>query len=413
VEMGAAGFWNDMNEPAVFRYPQKTMPLDVMHRLDDGTSVDHRAAHNIMGMQNARATYDGLRKLQGDERPFVLTRAAYSGTQRFAGTWTGDNLATWNHISMSTPMLMSMGLSGYALVGDDIGGFGSSPPPDLLTRWYELGAFNPIYRDHAAKGTADHEPWVNGPEQEEIRRKYIGLRYQLLPYIYTITEESTRTGMPLMRPIFLEYPQAQEFYGDDRDFLFGPDFFVAPVVTETVDAHGVFLPPGEWYDYWTAEKHTNKDQINLHPRLDELPLYVRAGAIVPMQPVVQYSGEKPNGPFELRVYLPSSTSGSDCRGALYQDDGHTFAYQRGEILRVNYACQVSQDSVTVASTIEKNAFQPWWKTAEVTLYGVAAAPKEVRIGDELIHEWRYDNLTRAVTLAVPDAAKNWSVRLTF
>jgi alpha-glucosidase len=413
VGMGLAGFWNDMNEPSVFHYPEKTMPLDVLHRLDDGTTLDHRAIHNIFGMENARATYDGLRKLQPDERPFVLTRAAYAGAQRYAATWTGDNLATWNHISMSTPTLLSMGLSGYPLVGDDIGGFGSSPPSDLLTRWYELGAFNPIYRNHAAKGTLDHEPWVNGPEQEAIRRKYIELRYKLLPYIYTYTEETTRTGMPLMRPIFLEYPQAPEFYGDDRDFLFGPDFFVAPVVSETLDAQGVFLPPGEWYDYWTAEKHTNKDQINLHPRMDEVPLYVRAGAIVPMQPLVQYTGEKPNGPLELRVYLPSSTASNDCRGALYQDDGHTFAYQKGEILRVNYLCQVSNSSVTVASSVEKNAFQPWWKSAEVTLYGAAAPPKEVRIGDEVIHEWRYDSPARAVTLTVPDAAKNWSVRLAF
>ena len=151
----------------------------------------------------------------------------------------------------------------------------------------------------------------------------------------------------------------------------------------------------------------------MHPRLDEVPLYVRAGAIVPMQPVVQYTGEKPNGPLELRVYLPTSTAGNDCRGALYQDDGHTFAYQKGEILRVNYSCQVSNSSVTVASSIEKNAFEPWWKSAEVTLYGAAAPPKEVRIGDEVIHEWRYDGLAHAVMLTVPDAARNWSVRLAF
>lgn len=408
VGMGVAGFWNDMNEPAVFRYPEKTMPRDVVHRLDDGTTLDHRAIHNVFGMQNARATYDGLRKLQPDERPFVLTRAAYAGAQRFAATWTGDNLATWNHISMSTPTLLSMGLSGYPLVGDDIGGFGSSPPSDLLTRWYELGAFNPIFRNHAAKGTADHEPWVNGPEQEAIRRKYIELRYQLLPYIYTGIEEATRTGLPLMRPLFLEYPQAPEFYGDNRDFLFGRDFFVAPVTTETMDAEEIVLPPGEWYDYWTSEKHTNKERIKLHPRLDEMPLYVRAGAIVPMQPVVQHTGEVPSGPLQLHVY-----PGDDCQGSLYQDDGHTFAYQKGEILRVHYSCQVSAGSVTVASSIEKGAFQPWWKSAELTVFGAAASPKEVRINDQAVQGWRFDSQAHTVTLTVPDAVKNWSVRFTF
>jgi alpha-glucosidase len=413
VGMGAAGFWNDMNEPALFERADKTMPLDIIHRLDDGTTLDHRAIHNVFGMQNVRATYEGLRKLQPEERPFVLTRAAYAGAQRYAATWTGDNSSTWNHLKMSTPMLLSMGISGYPLVGDDIGGFAGSPTADLLTRWFEVGALNPIYRDHTAKGTADQEPWVHGPEHEAIRRKYIELRYELMPYLYTGIEEASRTGIPLMRPVFLEYPQASEFYGDNRDFLFGRDFFVAPVTTEMVDAEEILLPPGEWYDFWTNTKLSSKEKFNLHPRLDEMPLYVRAGAIVPMQPLVQSTGEKPNGPLELHVYLPAGTAGDDCRGTLYQDDGHTFAYQKGEILRVNYSCQVSNGSVTVTSRIEKNAFRPWWKSAEVLLVGTAAPPREVRIGDVVVHEWRYDGLGHTVTLAVPDAMKDWSVRLAF
>jgi alpha-glucosidase len=413
VGMGAAGFWNDMNEPALFERADKTMPLDTVHRLDGGTTLDHRAIHNVYGMQNVRATYEGLRKLQPEERPFVLTRAAYAGAQRYAATWTGDNSSTWNHLKMSTPMLLSMGISGYPLVGDDIGGFAGSPTADLLTRWFEVGALNPIYRDHTAKGTADQEPWVHGPEHEAIRRKYIELRYELMPYLYTGIEEASRTGIPLMRPVFLEYPQAPEFYGDNRDFLFGRDLFVAPVTTEMVDAEEISLPPGEWYDFWTNTKLSIKEKFSLYPRLDEMPLYVRAGAIVPMQPLAQYTGEKPNGPLELRVYLPASTMSNDCRGTLYQDDGHTFAYQKGEILRVNYSCQVSNSSAAVSSTIEKNGFQPWWKSAEVTLFGAAAAPKEVRIGDAAIHDWRYDDRAHAVTLIVPEATKNWTVRLAF
>jgi alpha-glucosidase len=413
VGVGAAGFWNDMNEPALFERADKTMPLDTVHRLDDGSTLDHRAIHNVYGMQNVRATYEGLRKLQPEERPFVLTRAAYSGTQRYAATWTGDNSSTWNHLKMSTPMLLSMGISGYPLVGDDIGGFAGSPTADLLTRWFEVGALNPIYRDHTAKGTADQEPWVHGPEHEAIRRKYIELRYELMPYLYTGIEEASRTGIPLMRPVFIEYPQASEFYGENRDFLFGRDFFVAPVTTEMVDAEEITLPPGEWYDFWTNTKLSSKEKFRLRPRLDEMPLYVRAGAIVPMQPLVQSTEEKPNGPLQLRVYLPASTTGDDCRGTLYQDDGHTFAYQKGEILRVNYSCQVSNGSATVTSTIEKNGFQPWWKSADVTVFGTADAPKEVRIGDTIIRDWRFDDRAHAVTLTVPGAAKNWSIRLAF
>jgi len=413
VGMGAAGFWNDMNEPSIFKRADKTMPLDTVHRMDDGTKLDHRAIHNVFGMENVRATYDGLRKLQPDERPFVLTRASYSGAQRYAASWTGDNSSTWNHLKMSTPTLLSMGISGFPLIGDDIGGFAGSPPADLLTRWFEVGALNPIYRDHTGKDTADQEPWVHGPEHEAIRKKYIELRYELMPYLYTGMEESTRTGLPFMEPVFLEYPKATDFYGNNRDFLFGRDFFVAPVTTEMVDAEEIELPPGDWYDFWTNARVTSKEKFKLHPALAEMPLYVRAGAIIPMQAVVQSTSEKPEGPLQLRVYLSGGAPASDCRGSLYQDDGHTFAYQRGEILRVNYSCQVSPGVVTVTSSVEKAAYQPWWKNAEVTIYGVAAAPREVRIGEQVLRESRYDSESHTVTLTVPDAMKNWTVRLTF
>jgi alpha-glucosidase len=408
VDMGVAGFWNDMNEPSVFDTPTKTMPLDVVHRLDDGTTLDHRAIHNVYGMENARATYDGVLKLRPNERPFVLTRAAYAGAERYAASWTGDNSATWNHIGMSVPMVMSLGVSGYPLMGVDVGGFAGSPPVDLLTRWYELGVFYPIYRDHAAKGTAPHEPWANGPKQEAIRKRYIELRYRLLPYIYTSMEETSRTGVPLMEPLFLEYPSEEDYYGDDHVFLFGHDFFVAPVVTEKLDAEEIHLPPGGWYDFWTSEKHPAQEHISLHPALAEMPIYVRAGAIVPMQPVVQDTNEKPDGPLQLRVY-----AGDDCRGTLYEDDGISFAYKKGDFLRVNYSCQVSPESLTVTSTIVKNAFQPWWNSTQLKIFGTSAEPKEVYIGGQLVHEWRYDSRSHCVTLTVPDALKDWTVRLSF
>jgi alpha-glucosidase len=408
VNMGVAGFWNDMNEPATFQTLSKTMPLDNVHRLDDGTTLDHRAIHNVFGMENARATYEGLLKLRPDERPFVLTRAAYAGAERYAATWTGDNSATWNHIGMSVPQIMNLGLSGYSLVGADVGGFAGSPPVDLLTRWYELGVFYPIYRDHAAKGTADHEPWASGPEQEAIRKRYIELRYKLLPFIYTAMEETSRTGVPLMEPLFLEYPDEQGLYGEDHEFLFCRDFLVAPVVTEKVDAEDIHLPPGDWYDFWTAEKHSSKEQIALRPALSETPLYVRAGAIIPMQPVVQSTNEKPDGPLELRVY-----PGNDCHGTLYQDDGLTFAYQKGNLIRMNFSCQVTAGSLTVTSSIEKNAYRPWWNSTQLKIYGTGAEPKEVHIGDQVSHDWRYDAQAHCITLTVPDSVKSWNVRLSF
>ena len=406
VNMGVAGFWNDMNEPATFFTLSKTMPLDIVHRLDDGTMLDHRAVHNIYGMQNVRATRDGLLKLRPLERPFVLTRAAYAGTERYAATWTGDNSATWNHIGMSVPQIMSLGISGYAMVGADVGGFAGSPPVDLLTRWYELGVFYPIYRDHAAKGTADHEPWASGPEQETVRRKYIELRYRLLPYIYTSVEETSRTGVPLMEPVFLEFPDAQDYYGDDHAFFFGREFYVAPVVTEKVDAADVHLPPGEWYDFWTSAKHSSNEHIALHPSLSETPLYVRAGAVIPLQPVVQSTNEKPDGPLELLVY-----PGDNCRGTLYEDDGLTFAYLEGEYLRVNFSCQAASGAVTVSSRVVRNAFRPWWTNIKLTVFGVDAQPDGVRVGEKSIHDWKYDSATHSVTLVVPEALRDWTVQI--
>jgi alpha-glucosidase len=357
-------------------------------------------------MQNVRATYDGLRKLRPNERPFILTRAAYSGTQRYAATWTGDNSSTWNHLKMSVPQLMNMGISGYPMVGDDIGGFAGSPPMDLLTRWIEVGAFNPIYRDHTSSGTNDQEPWVGGAEQEAIRRRYIELRYRLLPYAYTAMEETTRTGLPLMRPLFLEYPQVSSFSEDDRDFLFGHDFLVEPVITEMLDPLLVKLPPGGWYDFWTAKRYTDADKLSLRPKLEELPLYVRAGAIIPMQSVIQYTGQTPGGPLQLRVY-----PGDDCHGALYQDDGHSYGYQKGEFLRVAYSCATNANGVSVTSHIEKNAYQVWWNSAELRIYGIAARPKEVRVGELSVSGWKYDDAEHSVTLTVPTAVSDWTARV--
>lgn len=211
-----------------------------------------------------------------------------------------------------------------------------------------------------------------------------------------------------MEPLFLEYPQAQDLYGQDHTFLFGHDLFVAPVVSEKVDAEEFRLPPGDWFDFWTGAKHSSNEQIALHPQLDETPLYVRGGAIVAMQPVVQSTNNTPDGPLELRVY-----PGSDCRGSLYEDDGISFAYEKGDFLRVNFSCLLSPNAVTVTSAIEKNAFRPWWNSTQLEIYGMTVEPKEVHIGEQPFRDWRYDGQTHVVTLRVPNALRNWNVRVDF
>lgn len=405
VNMGVAGFWNDMNEPAIFERADKTMPLDTVHRVDWGGTETHRAIHNVFGMENVRATYEGLQRLRPNQRPFVLTRAAYAGAQRYAASWTGDNTSSWNHLRMMTPTLLNLGLSGYPIVGADIGGFAGSPTPDLLTRWIELGTFTPFDRDHTTKGTRDQEPWVHGPEHEAIRRRYIELRYQLLPYIYTSVEETSRTGMPLMRPVFLEYPDAEKFYeeadsGFLPEYLFGRDLLVAPRVTEMLDPLEIDLPPGQWYDYWSGQKLQGDTDVKVDPPLDVVPVFVRAGAIIPQQPVVQYTAQKPDGPLDLRVY-----PGDDCRGSLYLDDGTTLAYQKGAYLRVSYTCTTAPGSVTIKIAPAEGPFAPWWTQVQLEIFGVDQEPQQVSIGGTSITGWKYDAANKKVLATFPNPAR--------
>jgi len=395
VADGIAGFWNDMNEPSVFLRPDKTMPLDTVHRMDRGGTTTHREAHNVFGMENSRGTYEGLLKLQSNTRPFVLTRATYAGGQRYAATWTGDNSSTWNHYRISTPTLLNLGLSGFALIGDDIGGFKGSPTPDLLTRWIELGTFNPIFRDHTDTGSANQEPWVHGPEHEAIRKRYIEVRYKLLPYIYASVEATTHTGLPIMRPVFLEYPEAGDF-DQDRAFFFGGDLLVEPQIDETLDPAKIALPPGDWYDYWTG---LPVDRAALRPSkiaLDQVPLYVRAGAMIPQQPVVQSTGETPQGPLELRVY-----PGRNCQGSLYFDDGTTFNYKGGDLLRAALACQTTANSVTLRISSSEGRFQPWFRSLQWTVFGARSAPAQVTLDGRPLSGATYNSREQSVTLTTP------------
>jgi alpha-glucosidase len=379
VSDGLAGFWNDMNEPSVFNTPDKTIPDDVQHRIDEAgfqsRVASHREIHNIYGMENSRATYEGLLKISPNLRPFVLTRATYAGGQRYAATWTGDNSATWNHLRLTTPMLENLGLSGFGMSGADVGGFIGTPSPELLTKWTELAAFQPIDRNHSEKGTAQREPWVHGPEQEDIRRRYIEERYRLMPYLYTAVEEMSRTGLPVLRPLFLEFPEATaDKHPLDLDagneFLFGADLLIAPSpFPDKLDTYRVQFPPRDWYDYWTGERLQTPaaetgSNILVRPALDILPIYVREGSILPMQPLTQSTDETPQGPLLLRVY-----PGRDCKGSLYLDDGKTLAYKRGEFLRMQFTCEAVGDTVKLHIGPHEGSYHPWWNEFKVEIYG--------------------------------------------
>jgi alpha-glucosidase len=393
VKMGIRGFWNDMNEPAIFERADKTMPLDIVHSVE-GRKTDHREIHNVFGMENARATYEGLLTLQPNQRPFVLTRAAYAGAQRYASTWTGDNSSTFNHMRISIPQLLNLGVSGYTFVGDDIGGFAGSPTPELLTRWMELGAFNPIYRNHGAKGTRNREPWVDGPEHEAIRKRYIEIRYQLLPYIYTGMEEASRSGVPLMRPMFLEFPDQKDFETTDAEFMFGRDLLIAPKVDEKFEPYDVKLPAGTWYDFWTGLP-VSTSTLTVNPPLDVVPIYIRGGSIVPEQPVVQNTDQVPQGPLQISVY-----PGSDCHGSLYQDDGNTLAYQQGQTMLMQFGCESRPDSLMLKVSTPQAQYKPWWSEMKFLFYGLPSKPRELTVDGKSLSDWQYDSGKGMVSLTL-------------
>ncbi|RMH52201.1 MAG: DUF5110 domain-containing protein [Bacteroidetes bacterium] len=321
ADTGVAGFWNDMNEPAVFE--GNTAPALLVHDFE-GLGGTHREAHNVYGLLMARAAYEALDARDPDARPFLITRAAFAGIQRYASVWTGDNVADWSHLQMVLPMLLSLGLSGVPFAGSDVGGFIGAPSPELYARWIQLGAFSPLFRTHSAYDAPRQEPWSYGPEVEAIARRYIELRYRLIPLFYTLFEEHARTGLPPLRPLVLHYPQDDAVLALDDQFLLGEALLVAPVLHPGRTARKVYLPAGRWYDFWTGAAFEGGRTVLVSAELDHLPIFVRAGTVLALAPVRQHVDEQPVEELELRLYPGTGTS------ALYRDDGRSQAYRQGD-----------------------------------------------------------------------------------
>ena len=405
VNDGIAGFWNDMNEPAIFETPTKTMPPGTLHRIDSddfaARTTTHTEAHNVYGMENSRATYEGLLRLRPNVRPFVMTRATYAGGQRYAVTWTGDNNATWDHLKLMVHQLLNLGLSGFTWAGADIGGFTGGPSPELLTRWYQVGAFTPVFRNHAAKNTPRAEPWVDGENHLAIRRRYIEERYRLMPYFYAVAEQNSRTGDPVMRPVFYDYPELTSAPCDQAmAFTVGRDLLVVPAAKpESTHEYDACMPSGGWFDYWTGlevEGETKPDApfevVKETPRLDRLPVFVRPGTILPRQPLTRNTSEVPNGPLELHVY-----PGQHCRGELYWDDGVSV---KGASLRQAVRCTLGKDGLMLHFDKREGTFRPWWKQIAVTIHGWSG-PARVRGVDAI----QSDADLRTVRFVIPDQRK--------
>lgn len=334
LDEGIAGFWNDMNEPGVFlsdetpkpdvyHHPMKTFPLNARHA-GDGAPGTHARFHNVYGMQMARSTFEGLKRLRPAERPFVLTRAGYAGVQRYSAVWTGDNVASWDHLRLSIPMLLNLGVSGVPFVGSDVGGFSGNPSPELYTRWLQAAALTPFLRSHSQSGSKPQEPYSFPKEYVDINRASIELRYRLLPYLYSLFEEHSRTGAPVMRPLWFEYPDDWRTYTNEDEYLVGRDLLVAPVVNEGVTKRRVYFPAGDrWVDWWTGKTYEGGTDAEIDAPLDRLPLFVRAGAVIPTQPSIRHTGEMSKAPLSLLV-----VPGADGTSNFYEDAGDGYGDRR-------------------------------------------------------------------------------------
>ncbi|TDO85908.1 alpha-glucosidase [Halanaerobium saccharolyticum] len=371
LEIGIDGIWNDMNEPASFNGP---LPEDV--RFDnDGQKMEHKEAHNIYGHLMSKSTYEGINKVS-NKRPFVITRASYAGTQKYSTFWTGDNHSLWQHLRMALPMLMNMGLSGLSFSGTDIGGFGSDATAELLTRWYQASIFTPLFRNHSSIGSRDQEPWAFKQEVEEISKKYIKLRYKFIPYLYDLLWQGKKTGLPVMRPLFLHNQSDSNTYNLNDQFLAGENILMAPVVQQGQKYRKVYLPDGKWLDYWTGEEHQGNNYILKESPLDTLPMYIKKGSIIPNYEVQNYIGEKKMDELKLKIYPGEGDY------LHYQDDGQSFAYREGEFNLYKFIQEENDQSYEVTLDLKKQRYDELYSSFKIEFFNTKI--DEVRVDTQKI-----------------------------
>ena len=322
-EHGMDGIWNDMNEPCVFNNDHKTMLETCLHNSDNGV-IEHKEFHNRYGFEMSRCSKEAQEELHPNERGFSMTRATYAGGQRYSSVWTGDNMSLWSQMRMSISMNANLGISGFSFVGNDVSGFGLDSSEELFIRWIEMGPFIPIFRNHSNMYTRRQEPWAFGPRAEKIAKKSIELRYELLPYIYDLYYISHKEGLPIFRPMIMEYEKDMNLLNIREQFMLGENMIVAPVLYEGERSKTVYLPKGSWFNYFTSEKLQGGKWYKLPCELDEILVFVKEGAIIPTyNKKFRNVKERPKN-ILLKVF------GENAKGFHYNDDGHSMEYLEGK-----------------------------------------------------------------------------------
>ncbi len=345
AEKKVRGLWLDMNEPALF--PDTTFPKDTRHEFE-GYPCSHLKAHNIYGQAMARATHDAMKLHAPRRRPFILSRSGYAGMQRYAATWTGDNAADWSNLKMANIMVQRLSTSGVSFAGSDTGGFMGKPSPELYCRWLQLSAFHLFFRSHSNGELGDREPWSFGEQAEKHCRNAIEQRYRLLPYFYTAFYQYATEGLPIIRSLALQHHDIPDTYWRSSEFFVGDALYVIPVHHQGEMRRKLFLPPGRWYSLWTDEcigQGGQEHSVKTPP--ETIPVFVKAGCVIPRWPVQQYVGEMDHPSVTYDLWWGELTSEESYH---YEDAGDGYEYEHGQYLYHQFQYRAEADIMTLTHT---------------------------------------------------------------
>ncbi len=359
LNQGVAGIWNDMNEPSAWG---QAIP-DILQFDDNGYGSNYKKIHNVYALEMAKATFEGI-KNQTNTRPFILTRAGFSGIQRYAAVWTGDNVANEEHLKLACTMVQGLSLSGVPFCGSDVGGFFDSPSQRLYTRWMQFGAFTPFFRGHTIINTRDQEPWAFGEEVENNVKKIMSLRYELLPFFYNEFYNASQTGVPIIRSMFLNYQEDNECYTNNAQyqFMIGDNLLVAPVLSENENSKKLYLPVGKWLDWWSNRVYDGNQWIFVEAPINKIPLFIKEGAVIPMQETQNFVGEKRIEELTFIIFPAEHSVYS-----FYEDDGKTLDYKNGEFLRKEFT--IDNNSGLKISIVNKEGnYNPGIKTYVLNIF---------------------------------------------
>lgn len=427
---GLSGFLTDMDEPTVDALPMDVgwrpafFPPDVIHD-DHGQHTPDAKNHNVYGLLMTEATREGLLRLRPNERPFVITRATYAGGQRYAAQWTGDNVGTWEDLRTSLRTVMTAGISGLPFFGSDVGGFIGYPSPELYTRWLEAGVFHPLFITHSGNENHTLDPWSFGGKLEAINRRTLELRYRLLPYLYNAFYQSTQTGLPIMRALVLDFPgdrAVMDLTPDSltNEFLFGNDLLVAPVVNDGEIERSVYLPADTWYDFWSGKRYTGPATITVDAPLGFIPMFARAGGVIPTRQLVEHTDQAPIDPLTFEIY-PAAKSTRQ----YYEDDGNTLDYQKGNYLLQNVQLQDEGAQVQINISAREGSYVPAARSLVLKIHGLNKPPQTVALDGRTLpvgfdsealtamaEGAEYEPTTGTVWIRTPDKNAALEVRIT-